>query len=151
MKKSRFTETPIVAILKEADAGGGVKELCRPHGISEATFYNWKARYGGMSAQRLHVDNGPEFLSAAFVAWADSAGLAIQSIPKGEPNQNAYMERFNRPYRAEVLNLSLFRNLAEVREPTHWWRIDYKERRPHDALGGVRQPSASTTMPKVLV
>ena len=85
------------------------------------------------------------------MAWADSAGLAIQSIPKGEPNQNAYMERFNRPYRAEVLNLSLFRNLAEVREPTHWWRIDYKERRPHDALGGVRQPSASTTMPKVLV
>ena len=66
-------------------------------------------------------------LSVAFVAWADSAGLAIQYIPKGEPNQNAYMERFNRPYRAEVLNLSLFRNLAEVREPTHWWRIDYKE------------------------
>ena len=54
MKKFRFTETPIVTILKEADAGGGVKELCRPHGISEATFYNWKSRYGGMSASALH-------------------------------------------------------------------------------------------------
>ena len=71
--------------------------------------------------QRLRVDNGPEFLSAAFVAWADSAGLVIQYIPKGEPNQNAYIERFNRTYREEVLNLYLFRNLAEVRETTHWW------------------------------
>ena len=86
--------------------------------------------------QRLRVDNGPEFLSAAFVAWADSAGLAIQYIPKGEPNQNAYIERFNRTYREEVLNLYLFRNLAEVRETTHWWRIDYNEHRPHDALEG---------------
>ena len=86
--------------------------------------------------QRLRVDNGPEFLSAAFVAWADSAGLVIQYIPKGEPNQNAYIERFNRTYREEVLNLYLFRNLAEVRETTHWWRIDYNEHRPHDALEG---------------
>ena len=86
--------------------------------------------------QRLRVDNGPEFLSAAFVAWADSAGLAIQYIPKGEPNQNAYIERFNRIYREEVLNLYLFRNLAEVRETTHGWRIDYNEHRPHDALEG---------------
>ena len=86
--------------------------------------------------QRLRVDNGPEFLGADFVTWAEAAGMVIQYIQKGEPNQNAYIERFNRTYREEVLNLYLFRTLAEVRETTYWWRLDYNERRPHDALGG---------------
>ncbi len=53
MKGSRFTETQIMAILKEAEAGLMVKEICRKHGISDATYYNWKAKYGGMSASDL--------------------------------------------------------------------------------------------------
>ena len=50
MKKSRFTESQIVAILKEADAGMKVAELCRKHSISDATYYKWKSRYGGLEA-----------------------------------------------------------------------------------------------------
>jgi putative transposase len=48
VKKSRFTETQIVAILKEHEAGVATKDLCRNHGVSPATFYVWKAKFGGM-------------------------------------------------------------------------------------------------------
>jgi putative transposase len=53
MKKTRFTETQIVAILKESDAGMKVADICRKHGISHATYYNWKSKYGGMEASDL--------------------------------------------------------------------------------------------------
>ena len=53
MKKTRFTENQIIAILKEGEAGVQVKEICRKHGISDATYYNWKSKYGGMDVSDL--------------------------------------------------------------------------------------------------
>lgn len=56
MKAKRFSEEQVIAVLKEAEAGSKTKDLCRRHGISEATFYNWKAKYAGMTvseARRL--------------------------------------------------------------------------------------------------
>jgi putative transposase len=53
MKKSRFSEVQIVGIIKKQECGISVKDLCREHGISEATFYNWKAKYGGMPVSEV--------------------------------------------------------------------------------------------------
>ncbi len=61
MKKSRYTEEQIIAILKQHEAGVKTADLCREHGISDATFYNWKAKYGGLDvseAQRLRQSGG---------------------------------------------------------------------------------------------
>jgi len=85
----------------------------------------------------LRVDNGPEFTSGEFTAWAENNGMVIRYIQPGQPNQNAYIERFNRTYREEVLDLYIFESLSEVREKTYWWRIAYNEERPHDALGNM--------------
>jgi putative transposase len=53
MKKSRFSEQQIISILKQADAGVKVQDLCRQHGISDATYYRWKSKYGGMEASDI--------------------------------------------------------------------------------------------------
>lgn len=53
MKRSKFTEQQIVGVLKQAEAGVPVKELCRKIGISDQTFYNWKAKYGGLGVSEL--------------------------------------------------------------------------------------------------
>jgi len=53
MKKSRFTETQIIKILSEQEKGKSVSDICREHGVSQPTFYNWKSKYGGMSPNQL--------------------------------------------------------------------------------------------------
>jgi len=92
----------------------------------------------------LRVDNGPEFLSESFQAWCRDHGILLQYIQPGKPNQNAFIERFNRTYRNEVLNLYLFRSLEEVREITGHWLMEYNTQRPHDALGGLTPEIYST-------
>ena len=90
----------------------------------------------------LRTDNGPEFLGEVFTDWCRANGVMIDYIEPGKPNQNAFIERFNRSYRNEVLDTWLFRNLDEVREITWAWMLEYNEERDHDGLGGLTPAQA---------
>ena len=87
--KHRFTEAQIIKVLKEAESGGKVSELCRKHGISDATYYNWKAKFGGMTvsdAQRLKAlesENGKlkRLLAESLLdLWADRYFTFVVSL-----------------------------------------------------------------------
>jgi putative transposase len=85
----------------------------------------------------IRVDNGPEFTAQPFVDWCTERGVAIHYIQPGKPDQNAYIERFNRTYRTEVLNAHLFESVAELQAITDAWLNVYNQERPHDSLGRV--------------
>ena len=85
----------------------------------------------------LRCDNGPEIISQTFADWCAVHDIEILYIQPGKPNQNPFVERFNRTYRYEVLDAHLFDNLNQVREVTEQWLHTYNEIRPHDALGRI--------------
>ena len=86
---------------------------------------------------RFRLDNGPELTSQALTEWCGQRGIGLQYIQPGKPVQNAFIERFNRTYREEVLNAYLFHSTQEAQQLSDAWLVDYNERRPHDALGRV--------------
>ena len=86
---------------------------------------------------KIRVDNGSEFTSTIFTDWAAAHGILVDYIKPGCPYQNAYIERFNRSYRNEVLDCYLFSNLNEVRQLTDEWIEVYNHERPHDSLNDM--------------
>lgn len=80
------------------------------------------------------MDNGPELISANLADWAERHHVELEFIQPGKPTQSSYVERFNRTFRGEVLNMYVFKTLSEVREITENWIREYNEERPLDSL-----------------
>jgi len=80
MKKTRFTEEQIVKILHQQEAGMRVAEICREHGISDATFYNWKAKYGGMAVSEVRRMKALETENQQLKKLVAEQALSIQAL-----------------------------------------------------------------------
>lgn len=85
----------------------------------------------------IRSDNGPEYISHALADWAKKRGIALWFIQPGNPQQNAYIERFNRTMRYELLSTHLFGSVGEVQLAATRWQWTYNHDRPHMALGGI--------------
>jgi putative transposase len=87
--------------------------------------------------KQIRMDNGPELISQRLAEWAHEHHVELTHIQPGKPAQNAYIERFNRTFREEVLDAYLFDDLPEVRAITEHWLQEYNTIRPHEALQGL--------------
>ncbi len=85
----------------------------------------------------IRIDNGPEMTAQAFADWCSENQVKPDYIQPGKPNQNAYIQRFNRTYRTEMLDPHIFSTLAQVRDISWAWLLSYNEQRPHRSLGNI--------------
>jgi putative transposase len=85
----------------------------------------------------IRCDNGPEYISATTVEWARKRGIRIDFIQPGNPQQNAYVERYNRTVRYDWLAHHLFETVDEVQQFATDWLWTYNHERPNMALGGM--------------
>ncbi len=84
----------------------------------------------------IRCDNGPEYISHRLQAWAEKQGIRLEYIQPGKPQQNAYVERYNRTVRYDWLVQHLFESIEEVQDVATKWLWTYNNERPHTALGG---------------
>ena len=87
--------------------------------------------------KEIRCDNGPEYLSGIFQAWAAEKGIRILYIQPGKPQQNGYAERYNRTVRYDWLNQYLFESLEEIQEFATKWLWTYNNERPNMGIGGI--------------
>jgi putative transposase len=85
----------------------------------------------------IRSDNGPEYISHVLAAWADKHQITLQFIQPGNPQQNAYVERFNRTVRYDWLNQYIFETIEEVQIAATKWLWTYNNERPNMAIGGI--------------
>lgn len=85
----------------------------------------------------IRCDNGPEYISGALMEWADNRAIEIAHIQPGKPQQNAYIERYNRTVRYDWLAQYLFDTIEEVQAFATRWLWTYNHERPNMALGGI--------------
>jgi len=87
--------------------------------------------------QIVRVDNGPEYISGKLMAWAEKMGIHILYIQPGKPQQNAYIERYNRTVRHEWLDQNIFQTVEEAQDQATRWLWTYNNDRPNMAIGGI--------------
>ncbi len=95
----------------------------------------------------LRCDNGPEYISQTLLDWVERQSIRIAHIQPGKPQQNAYVERYNRTVRYDWLNQHLFETLEQVREQATRWLWIYNNERPNMALGGITPKQKLGVMP----
>ena len=85
----------------------------------------------------IRCDNGPEYISQTLIDWAQTKGILLQYIQPGKPQQNAYVERFNRTVRHEWLDQHLFESISHAQATATQWLWRYNNERPNMAIGGI--------------
>ena len=85
----------------------------------------------------IRCDNGPEYISEALKSWARKKGITLQCIQPGNPQQNAYVERYNRTVRYDWLNQYIFDSISPVQDHATRWLWTYNNERSNMALGGI--------------
>lgn len=88
----------------------------------------------------IRVDNGPEYVSSTLTIWAEKQGIVLTCIQSGKPQQNAYVERYNRTVRHEWLDLYIFETIEEVQQNATEWLWTYNNDRPSMSIGGHTPP-----------